>query len=101
MGESLSAVRSSCYRVIRNFKCVYAFDDVIDKMKALTVTAARRQFGALLNAVQVEAVLVYRKNGDKVVIMSTETYKQMCSITSFEPELGKLIRTVKSSAKSR
>jgi len=34
------------------------FDDVIRTMKTLTVSVARKRFGALLNAVQEEPVLV-------------------------------------------
>lgn len=55
-------------------------------MKTITVTAARQRFGALLDAVQHEPVLVCRKNGDNVVILSAERYKQLYWITSFESE---------------
>jgi prevent-host-death family protein len=55
-------------------------------MKTVTISAARKRFGALLDAVQQEPVLVCRRNGDKVVIISAERYKQMYGITSFEPE---------------
>jgi prevent-host-death family protein len=61
-------------------------------MKTLTVSAARKRFGALLDAVQQEPITVCRKNGDKVVIISAERYKQICGITSSEPEPIKLTR---------
>jgi prevent-host-death family protein len=43
-------------------------------MKAITVTTARKRFGALLDAVQHEPVLIRRKNGDAWVIISAEEY---------------------------
>ena len=43
-------------------------------MKAITVTAARRRFGALLDAVQHEPVLILRKNRDASVVVSAEEY---------------------------
>jgi prevent-host-death family protein len=55
-------------------------------MRTLTVAEARKRFGALLDAVQQEPVLVRRRNGSKVLIISAEEYKRMCGITSFEPE---------------
>jgi prevent-host-death family protein len=44
-------------------------------MKTLTVTAARRRFGALLHAVRQEPVLIRGKNGREVVIISAERYR--------------------------
>jgi malonyl CoA-acyl carrier protein transacylase len=38
-------------------------------MKAITVTAARRRFGALLDAVQDEPVLISRKNRDACIVI--------------------------------
>ena len=70
-------------------------------MKTLTITAARRRFGSLLNAVQQESVLVCRRNSDKVVIISAEKYKQIYGITSFEAEPVKLLRRMTNSRKSR
>ncbi len=55
-------------------------------MKTITVTAARRRFGALLKAVQQEPILVYRRNGDKIVIVSAEKYKQIYRIPSLDSE---------------
>jgi prevent-host-death family protein len=70
-------------------------------MKTLTVTAARRRFGALLNAVQQEPVLVCRRNGDNVVVMSAEQYNRMIGMTSFETELEKLTRRMTGPSKLR
>jgi prevent-host-death family protein len=70
-------------------------------MKTLTVSAARKRFGALLDAVQQEPVLVCRKNGDKVVIISAERYKQIYGITSFESEPAKPSRIRTNALKSR
>ena len=53
-------------------------------MKTLTATAARRRFGALIKVVQQEPVLVVRRNGDRVIFISAEKYKQMRGITSFD-----------------
>jgi prevent-host-death family protein len=46
-------------------------------MKAITVTAARKRFGALLDAVRHGPVLVRRKNRDASVIMSAEEYERV------------------------
>jgi prevent-host-death family protein len=43
-------------------------------MKAVTATAARKRFGALLDAVQHEPVVIRRKNGDAWVVISAEEY---------------------------
>jgi len=43
-------------------------------MKAITITAARKRFGALLDAVQHEPVLIRRKNRDAWVVISAEEY---------------------------
>ena len=43
-------------------------------MKTMTMTAARKRFGALLDAVQHEPVLIRRKNGDACVIISAEEH---------------------------
>jgi prevent-host-death family protein len=59
-------------------------------MKAITVNTARKRFGALLNAVQDEPVLIRRKNGDEVVIISAVGCKQIYGITSFDSEPIKL-----------
>jgi prevent-host-death family protein len=70
-------------------------------MKTLTVSLARKRFGALLDAVQKEPVLVCRKNGDKVVIISAERYKQIYGITSVESEPIKPTRKRPDSSKLR
>lgn len=59
-------------------------------MKTLTATAARRRFGALIKAAQLEPVLVVRRNGDKAIFISAEKYKQMCGISTFVSEPVKL-----------
>jgi|GEM_PF-5986178 prevent-host-death family protein len=56
------------------------------QMKALTITAARIHFGALLKAVQREPILVYRRNGDKALIVSAENCRQIYQVPSFESE---------------
>ena len=56
------------------------------QMKALTITAARIHFGALLKAVQREPILVYRRNGDKALIISAENCRQIYQVPSFESE---------------
>jgi prevent-host-death family protein len=43
-------------------------------MKAITVTAARKRFGALLDAVQHGPVLILRKNRDASIVVSAEEY---------------------------
>jgi prevent-host-death family protein len=43
-------------------------------MKTITVTDARKRFGALLDAVQHGAVLIRRKNRDASVVISAEEY---------------------------
>jgi len=70
-------------------------------MKTLTVTAARRRFGALIKTVQHEPVLVVRRNGDRVVFISAEKYKRMCGISTFEPEPVNLTRKLADFEKSR
>jgi prevent-host-death family protein len=68
-------------------------------MKTLTVAEARKRFDDLLDAVQLEPVLVRLRNGGKVVMVSAEKYKRMCGITSFEAKSLKLRKT--KSVKSR
>lgn len=67
----------------------------------MTVTDARRRFGALLKIVQHEPVLVFRRNGDKAVFVSAEEYKRIRGVTQVEPARPKPIRKVTSSSKSR
>ena len=59
-------------------------------MKTLTVAEARKQFDDLLDAVQLEPVLIRLRNGNKLMMISAEKYKRMCGITSFEAEPLKL-----------
>ena len=51
-------------------------------MKTLTLTAARMRFGALLDAVQQEPVLILRKNRDASVIMSAAEYTRIRGLES-------------------
>jgi len=54
-------------------------------MKAITVTAARRRFGAVLDAAQTEPVMLRRHNRDVLVILSMEEYERISGPTSFKP----------------
>jgi prevent-host-death family protein len=53
-------------------------------MKTLTITEARKRFGAMLDLVRREPVLITRRNGKGAVIMSAEDYNRMIGITTFE-----------------
>ena len=55
-------------------------------MKTITVTAARKRFGALLDAVQHEPVLIRRKNRDACVIISAEEYGRINRLKSENPK---------------
>jgi prevent-host-death family protein len=55
-------------------------------MKAITVTAARKRFGALLDAVQHEPVLIRRKNRDASIVVSAEEYGRIHSLKSANPK---------------
>ena len=55
-------------------------------MKTITVTTARKRFGALLDTVQHEPVLIRRRNGDTSVLISAEEYARICGIKSREPQ---------------
>ena len=57
-------------------------------MKAITVTTARKRFGALLDAVQHEPVLIRRKNGDTWVIISAEEYRRLHGSKDANPRLA-------------
>jgi prevent-host-death family protein len=70
-------------------------------MKTLTITAARRRFGAMLDSAKREPVLITRKNGKGAVIISTEAYSRMIGITSFEQKRARVTRKKASSRKSR
>ncbi len=70
-------------------------------MKALTITAARRRFGAMLDFANREPVLITRKNGKGAVIMSAEAYSLMIGIASFEQERARKTRKTAGSRKSR
>jgi len=70
-------------------------------MKTLTITAARRRFGAMLDVAMREPVLITRKNGKGAVIMSGEAYSRMTGIGTFEREHAWETRKTASSRKSR
>ncbi|MFZ0861243.1 MAG: type II toxin-antitoxin system Phd/YefM family antitoxin, partial [Candidatus Sulfotelmatobacter sp.] len=55
-------------------------------MKTITVTAARKRFGALLDAVQHEPVLIRRKNCDAWVVISAEEYGRIHGLKSANPK---------------
>ena len=48
-----------------------------ERMKTLTITAARKRFGAMLDSAMHEPILITRKNGKGAVVMSAETYGGM------------------------
>jgi prevent-host-death family protein len=54
-------------------------------MKSITVTTARKRFGALLDAVQHEPALILRKNRDAWVVISAEEYKRIHSSKGANP----------------
>jgi prevent-host-death family protein len=70
-------------------------------MKTLTITAARRQFGTMLDFAKREPVLITRKNGKGAVIMSAEAYSLMIGVGSFEQKRARKTRRTASSRKSR
>lgn len=49
-------------------------------MNKVTVTDARKRFGALLDAVQHEPVLISQRNGKAAVIMSAEEYARFSDV---------------------
>jgi len=51
-------------------------------MKTITVTTARKRFGALLDAVQHEPMLITRKNRDASVVISAEEYGRIHGLKS-------------------
>jgi prevent-host-death family protein len=55
-------------------------------MKTITITTARRHFGALLDTVQHEPVLIRRKNGDACVLISAEEYRRIYGFKSANPK---------------
>jgi prevent-host-death family protein len=55
-------------------------------MKTMTISAARKHFGALLDAVQHEPVLIRRKNRDACVVVSAEEYDRIHGLKSANPK---------------
>jgi prevent-host-death family protein len=51
-------------------------------MNTISVTTARKRFGALLDAVQHEPVLIRRKNRDAFVVISAEEYGRISGLKS-------------------
>jgi prevent-host-death family protein len=50
---------------------------IMNLMKTLTITAARKQFGAMLDSVIHEPILITRKNEKGAVVISAEVYDCM------------------------
>jgi prevent-host-death family protein len=57
-------------------------------MKVVSVTAARRNFGALLDAAQEGPALIRRRNRNVAVIMSVEEYLRIGGIKRREFDEG-------------
>jgi Antitoxin Phd_YefM, type II toxin-antitoxin system len=55
-------------------------------MKAIMATAARKRFGALLDAIQHGPVLIRRKNGDPWVVISVEEYARIHGSKGVDPK---------------
>jgi prevent-host-death family protein len=55
-------------------------------MRTITVTTTRKRFGALLDAVQHEPVLIRLKNGDAWVVISAEEYRRVHGLKSANPK---------------
>ena len=70
-------------------------------MKTLTITAARKCFGAMLDAVQHKPVLIRRNNRDEVVIISIEEYARICGTTGLKSGRVESLRKTAASRKVR
>lgn len=70
-------------------------------MKTLTITAARRRFGTMLDSVLHQPVLITRRNKTRAVIMSAELYDRLTGATSFEPAGAKPAQRKATSSKRR
>jgi prevent-host-death family protein len=70
-------------------------------MRTITVTDARKRFGALLKAVQQKPIRITRKNCDVVVVVSVEEYKRISGAESFDAIPLRLTRRLTSSSKPR
>ena len=55
-------------------------------VKRVTITDARKRFGALLDAVQHEPVLICRNSRKAAVIMSAEQYARFRDVEGFQPK---------------
>jgi prevent-host-death family protein len=62
-----------------------SFVDEMD-MQTMTVTAARKRFGVLLDAVQHEPVLIRRNNRDASVVISAEEYGRILGLKRADPK---------------
>jgi prevent-host-death family protein len=70
-------------------------------MKTITITAARKRFGALLDAVQHEPVLIRRRDRDACVVMSAEQYGRIHGLKSANSERAHADPKTDGSQKSR
>jgi prevent-host-death family protein len=70
-------------------------------MRTITVTDARKRFGALVKAVQQKPLRITRKNRDVVVVVSVEEYKRISGAESFDAIPLRLTRRMTSSSKPR
>ena len=55
-------------------------------MNTMTISNARRSFGALLDAVQHRPVVIRRRNRDVCVIMSIEEYERIQHLETKDPK---------------
>ena len=59
------------------------------RMKTLTITAARRRFGALLDSALRQPILITRRNKTGAVLMSAEAYGRMTGGASDKRQSGR------------
>lgn len=71
------------------------------RMRRITVSDARKRFGALLKAVQQEPIRITRKDRDVVVVVSLEKYKRISGLESVDAIPLSLTRRTTSSLRSR
>jgi len=67
----------------------------------MTVTEARKRWGAVFKAAQREPVLIRRRGHDVCVFVSAGEYMRIYGVTSLKAKRGKLARNMKNSRKSR
>ncbi len=94
----------SCNRdgaVLRVWALVFLSSVDNRRMRTITVTDARKRFGALLNAVRQEPIRITRRNRNVVVVVSPEEYKRISGIESVDAIPLRLTRKTTGSRKSR